>query len=318
MTKCLTKSELVQQLITFGLLAGDCIYLKVSMRELGAVDGGARTLLEAVHQVVGKEGTIVCSSFIPVYTTSFLRFHPWVKADRSTLSYAGAVANEILLYPGARRSSHPIQKFAAIGKMASFLVDGHNEDSYAYDVFRKMAEIGGKTLKIGSDDKVHGAGTTHVAIGLLGFRQKRSRVGVRFINKKGRSQIFRINWAGMCQQGFQKFDKQYESVPGAILARGKIGAAEAKLTDMKKTLEIELSILSQDPKFFMCDDPNCVNCRTTWEFSEGKPLIFFLRSIITLRFYNVNSLLRNYFNANWQPRQDAEKISFMNKQYYRR
>lgn len=318
MTKSLTKSELVQQLKAFGLKSGDCIYLKVAMRELGPVEGGARTLLEAVHQVVGKEGSIVCSSFVSVYPLALLKFHPRIKVDQSTASYAGAVANEILTYPGVRRSSHPIQKFAALGKMASFLVDDHNENTYAYDVFRKMAEIGGKTLKIGSDEKVRGVGTTHVAVGLLGFRQKRPRVGVRFVNKQGKSQIFQMNWAGMCQQGFQKFDKEYESVPGAVLAKGHIGAAEAKLTDMKTTLETELAILAQDPKFFMCKDPNCVNCRTTWEFSDKKPLGFFLISIFTFRFSNVNSFLKNYLNADWQPQKGKEKISFMNKQYYRR
>ena len=103
--------------------------------------------------------------------------------DINSVSYAGAVGNAIMKYPDVVLSNHPVQKFAAIGKLAEKLMGDHNEDSYAYDPLRVMSEIGGKGLIVGKD--VIGVGTTHVAMGLLGYRQRRPKVGVRYKNDKG-------------------------------------------------------------------------------------------------------------------------------------
>jgi aminoglycoside N3'-acetyltransferase len=301
MEPVINKDSLIEDIKRLGVLPGDLLYLKVSMRSMGTIQGGATTLIDALLHVLGKEGTIVTSSFVKVYPIRYLQRHKNQISDHHTLSYAGAVANEIKTYPQAKISRHPVQKFVAIGAKAEALLCDHDEHAYAYDVFRKMAEQKGKTLKIGDERKVKGVGTTHVAVGLLGLRQKRPKVGVRFVNKEGKLELFRLNWAGLCQNSFDSFSPLYKKITGAIKAEGSVGGADAKLTRMDLTLQLEMEILKQDPGFLLCDDPDCCDCRLTWEFSNGKPLQYFLRSLFRLKPANLKSFFKNYLCGSYQP-----------------
>ncbi len=264
----ITKDHLVADLKSLGVRAGDLLNVKVSLKSVGYVEGGPNTLIDALLEVVGPEGTIVTDSFVRVYPLPLSRENAEKISGRWTPSYAGAVANAMIKYPNAFRSLHPVQKFVAIGAMAEELTQNHTPDSYAYDVLRVMCEIGGRNLKLGTDEKVVGVGTTHVAIGALGFHQKRPRAGVNYRNEKGEIVTFERNWSGACAKGLINFIPLYREA-GAILSEGKVGHAESKITDMRKTLDVELEILSKDPTFFFCDDPACVDCRLTWEFSSG-------------------------------------------------
>jgi aminoglycoside N3'-acetyltransferase len=58
MTK-LTKEDLVKDIRALGVKEGDLLHLKVSMKSIGDVEGGAKTLLDALLEVVGKEGTLI-------------------------------------------------------------------------------------------------------------------------------------------------------------------------------------------------------------------------------------------------------------------
>ena len=173
--KPVTKDRLVADLKNLGVRPGDLLNVKVSLKSVGYVEGGPNTLIDALLEVVGPEGTLVSDSFVNVYPLPLSKKNAKKISDRWTPSYAGAVANAMIKYPNAFRSLHPVQKFVAIGAMAEELTQNHTPDSYAYDVLRVMCETGGRNLKLGTDEKVVGVGTTHVAIGALGFHQKRSR-----------------------------------------------------------------------------------------------------------------------------------------------
>lgn len=261
----LTKEQLVKDLISIGLKNADVVNVKVSLRSVGKMENGATTLIEALREVVGVDGTIVAESFVQAHPPWGLKY--WCNhVNDTSISYAGAFANEMIKHENCFRSKHPIQKFAIIGKLAFELSRSHGAESYAYDVLRVVAKYGGKNLKIGSDEKVPGVGTTHVAIGLSNIRQLRLPQGVRYIDEHENLRNFIINWSGGCRKAFYNLNKLYEETDGAILGRGFIGGAESKLTDMKKTLSAELSFLKVDPeKFLTCGDPYCATCMYTWE-----------------------------------------------------
>lgn len=271
----ITKERLVSDLVELGVRRGDLLNVKVSLKSIGYIDGGAETLIDALMEAVGPEGTIVTESFVYMYPLPLSKWDAEKISDHSTPSYAGALANAMIKYPGAHRSQHPVQKFSAVGALAQELTQGHTADSYAYDVLRIMAENSGRNLKLGTDEKVVGVGTTHVAIGSLGFRQRLPRTGVNYLSEEGEIVTFERNWAGICAKGLINFIPLYRDA-GAILFEGKVGEAESKITDMKSTLEVERQKLSQDPTFFFCNDPACEGCRLTWEFSNGsKPHVFY-------------------------------------------
>ena len=248
------KDELITDLKNIGVKSGDTLNLKVSMRSMG--NYRAEDLISACLKVVGERGTLVVESFVKSYHISTLKKRKII-SNRYTPSYAGALANAMITYPGAVRSTHPLQKFTAVGFRAMDLTLNHTPDSYAYDVLKVMAETGGKNLSIGSS--VVGVGTTHVAIGMLGLKQVIPKDGIHYI-ENGEVKLFMRDWDGGCAEGFGNFKHDGN--------RGKIGNADSLLTDMKKTLGLELKILKADPTFFMCD--KCINCRYSWEFSTGR------------------------------------------------
>jgi aminoglycoside 3-N-acetyltransferase len=275
----LSAADLRDQLRALGVRPGDLLAVKASLGSLGPVRGGPGALLDALLDAVGAEGTVVTLAFVESFPLPLSGEHARRVTDERTPSYAGALANAMVGHSRMHRSRHPIQKFAAVGRLARELMSEHTPASGAYDVLRRMAELGGKHLKLGPDERVPGFGTTHVAQNLLGFRQRLGRRGVMFRDETGRARLFEANWAGGCSRGFNNFIPLYEQ-RGAFLARGRVGDAEASITDMAKTLAIDLEVLSRDPRFFFCADPGCYSCRVSWDFSPRTPRWYAARYLL--------------------------------------
>ncbi len=294
----ITKNQLLADIRKAGIKEGDILNLKISLKSIGWVDGGASTVIEAFLDVIGSQGTIVTDSFVSVKSLKTLKKNVYI-TDDSTPSYAGAVANAMLKNPQVRRSQHPIQKFAIIGKLADEFADNHTAKSYAYDVLRRMAEMGAKNIRLGQADKVVGVGTTHVAIGLLGFQQKRLDYGVHY-KSEGNTKLFLVNWAGGCVAGFNKLLPKYKEI-GAFLYEGKVGNADIIVSDMKKTLEWEISEGKKNPSFFFCNNPACIDCRLSWKFSKGNLFKVMWENIKIRKFDYALYALILFFKGKYQP-----------------
>ena len=260
-----TRAGLISDLKAIGIKPGELLHLKVSMRALGKIDGGAEALLEALIEVVGNEGTLVCDSFINSFPLPFKGDLKQYLVDDMTPTYAGAFARTMVNHPDNIRSQHPIKKFSAIGKRAEELMLNHTVDCFAYNPLLIMAQEGAKNLTIGKN--VQGVGTTHVAVHLVGLQRKKPKEGVVYRDKDGELKEYRVDWNGG-HGNFLKFKPLYET-RGGIIKTAAIGKAESILTDMKKTLEIEIAKLKEDPAFFFCDDPACKSCRLSWDHSTG-------------------------------------------------
>ncbi|HPE55898.1 MAG TPA: AAC(3) family N-acetyltransferase [Bacteroidales bacterium] len=267
----INKDSLVKDLKAIGVKKGDLLHLKISMRSVGKLNGGANELLDAILESVGDDGTIVSDAFVNVYPLPLSDEKKKIIADDHTRSYAGAFANAMINHPRMERSKHPIQKFAAIGRLAKELCERHVPGSGGYDLLDEMAMMDAKNLTIGPD--VVGVGTTHVAIDQLGFKRKEMNTGALYRNMDGEVKLAKMNWNGGCGRGFPKFYPLYRE-KGGMLAEGKIGDAESVLTSMKRTLAIEKEKLKEDPRFFFCDDPACYSCRISWDHSSKNYLAF--------------------------------------------
>lgn len=294
---CFTRDELVRDLRLLGVRPGDLLCVEASLKSVGRVEGGADALLEALLEAVGPAGTVVTLSFVDVSRLPLRDVRTGLVTSRFTRSYVGSLANAIVRYPDARRSTHPIQMFAAIGARAGELMDMHNPDSYGYDVMRVLTEEGGLSLEIGSDEKTVGVGTTYVAIGMLGLKQKRPWRGVQYLGSDGRLALFERDWASDCSEGFINFGPHYRRA-GAVLRDGKVGLADSRIIDMKRALEVELDLLRRSPSFFLCRDAACVSCRLTWEFSTGSVTAVLLANLRRRRFSAVRTLLEALLSRN--------------------
>ena len=272
MNNLVSKEQIKQDLINIGVKTGDILHLKVSMRAIGKIEGGANAFLDVLLDVVGEEGTIVSDAFIDAYPLPLSKEDSKIIVDDDTVSYAGAFANAMVKHPKSYRSKHPIQKFAVIGKKAKELTEKHTDKSNAYELIENLIELKGKNLTIGKT--VVGVGTTHIAIEKKGFKRKSINKGVNYIDDSGNVNVFKINWNGGCGNGFPKFIPLYYK-ENAVLGEGKIGNANGLLTSLEKTLEVEINKLTEDSKFFFCDDPACYSCQISWEHSPKNYIRFY-------------------------------------------
>ncbi|MDD3741315.1 MAG: AAC(3) family N-acetyltransferase [Bacteroidales bacterium] len=291
MGKLYRKEDLIKDLKEIGVKQGDLLHMKVSMKAIGNVEGGAQTLLDALLETIGPEGTLISDAFVSVYPLPMTPDQEKIIADDLAFSYAGAFANAMVKHPDMKRSRHPIQKFAAIGKRAEEFCYAHTYESGGYDLLDKMSVAGGVNLTIG--EKVAGVGTTHVAIDILGFKRKQLNTGALYKDLDGSVKLAKVNWNGGCAHGFPKFIPLYYE-KGAVLGSGKVGDAIGLYTSMKKTLEIEIETLKNNPQFFLCDDKACYSCQMTWEHSPKKRIKFYFnwlkKNFKTLSFSRIKTL----------------------------
>ena len=276
MSILISKEELITDLHNIGVEEGDLLHLKISMRAVGKVDGGANTLLEALIEVVGETGTIVCDAFVKAFSLPLSKKNKTKISTDETPSYAGAFANVMIRHPKNIRSKHPLHKFAAIGKQAIELCNNHTDKSGAYSLVEEMAIQDAKNLTIGGD--VVGIGTTHIAIEKCPYDRKIKKMGRLYKNSEGKIVLSKIDWKGGCGEGIRKFLPLYEN--GGLINRGKIGNADSILTSMKKTLKTEMDKIESDPHFFLCDNPSCQACRVGWEHSEKKYLKYYFHVLL--------------------------------------
>ena len=232
----ITKENLVKDLQNIGIKKGDLLHLKVSLRAIGKIEGGANTLVEALLDAVGEDGTIVSDAFVSVFALPLSNEDAKKIADDKTLSYAGGFANAMINHPKAERSKHPIQKFSAIGAKAKELCENHTPEKGGYELLVDMMKMNAKNLTVGKN--VVGVGTTHVAIEDLGFQRRQLPVGRNYYDENNQVKLAKVNWNGGCGNGFLKFIPLYRQQKGMI-NEANIGNAHSYFTDMNDTYNVE-------------------------------------------------------------------------------
>jgi len=138
-----------------------------SLRAVGWIVGGPVTVVEALRDVLGPDGTIG----VPTHTghnrdpSRWVR--PWIAEElwdrvrdaipafdpQLTPSFGlGQLAECVRTWPGARRSDHPQTSFAAIGPAAAELLAGHELTSPLGEQspLRRLEEANGYALLLGT------------------------------------------------------------------------------------------------------------------------------------------------------------------------
>lgn len=136
------------QLSELGVARGGTLLVHASMRAVGAVEGGTGTLVGALRQALGPDGTLVVPAFTPENSDTSPAFRRSVQGldeearaavraamppfDRATTPApsVGRLAEAVRLAPGAARSGHPQTSFAALGPAADALTARHGADCH--------------------------------------------------------------------------------------------------------------------------------------------------------------------------------------------
>ncbi len=126
--RLVSKSELRSGLEGLGIEAGDAVMLHSSLKSIGFVDGGPRTVLEALIEAVGPSGTLIVPTYwLPGGTIlATCRLDGYVFDPRRHGTHLGRLPSEFLAFDGIERSIHPTHSVSAIGRAARHVVEHHH------------------------------------------------------------------------------------------------------------------------------------------------------------------------------------------------
>jgi len=122
------REDLIDHLRACGFDEGRIVFVHSSLRSLGYVEGGARTVVEALHTALVErhDGTLA----MPLFSLDASMYDS-LKAGgvfdvRSSPSRVGAITEAFRTHPGVQRSMHPTHSVGALGRRATWLVESHH------------------------------------------------------------------------------------------------------------------------------------------------------------------------------------------------
>lgn len=141
------KQQLKGQLESMGLKGDETILIHSSMKAIGAVDGGADTVLDAWMEYF-KDGLLL----LPTHTWKTVNADNPVYNPYTTPSCVGLLTNMFMKRDGVIRSLHPTHSMSGYGKNAAEYLAGeeyNNTPCTPGGCYDRLKEVGGKVLLVG-------------------------------------------------------------------------------------------------------------------------------------------------------------------------
>ena len=160
------KQDILAALAKAGVSEGQTVMVHTSLSSLGFVCGGAQTVIEALLESVGTDGTIMMptqswKNLDPATGVHWEEPEQWwqlirdnwpaYNKDITPTNTMGAVAEMFRKWPGSLRSDHPARSVAANGRYAQYLTAGHDLSNIFGEgsPIGKLYELDGYVLLIG-------------------------------------------------------------------------------------------------------------------------------------------------------------------------
>jgi aminoglycoside N3'-acetyltransferase len=161
----LTPTSLAADLASLGVMAGDLVFLHVSLRRIGPVEGGALGVIEAVERAIGVDGTLIMILGAandwdwvnrhpePERAALLADAEPFDNATTPVLPEVGVLAEVLRTMPGTVVNDHPEGRFAARGRLAHELLEGLPWDDYygPGSALDRFVAAGGRVLRLGAN-----------------------------------------------------------------------------------------------------------------------------------------------------------------------
>jgi len=278
--RILYKEQIVEALRGVGVATGDLLLVHSAMSPLGHIEGGAETVIDALQEAVGEEGTLLLPAFTNSHTymagESLARrqFRPFNPAKPDI--WTGRVPKRFLQRPGVLRSVHPTHSVAGYGPLAEACLLDHRENDPPTghtSPFSKLVEYGGRMLWLGADL----ASTTFFHFLEDAAELPYLKEAVCMVENPDGS--LRPVVVPKHLPGHRDFyhapgeeTKMYRRLlhDGLHIAAAPLGYGTVKAIDARQMYDLGMQALADDPNLFLCDDPTCRFC-TRAKINLGAP-----------------------------------------------
>ena len=251
--RAISQKDLVTDLIGLGLESGDVVIVHTSLKNIGYVCGGAQTVIEALIEVVGLDGTIMMP------TQSWKNLDPetgvhwdvdeseWDKIRENWPAYdknitptntMGAVAEMFRQWPGSIRSDHPARSVCAWGKYAEYLTKEHTLSNIFGEgsPIAKLYELDAKVLLLGVGyDKNT---SIHLADSRAEYPGKHECVEHSAILENGVRVFKEYSTLYVDSEDFEEIGVAFELE--CSFKCGKVGDADAKLMNQRELVDFSV------------------------------------------------------------------------------
>lgn len=160
-----TEKSLLRDLADLGLRPGMTVMVHSSLGKVGWTVGGPVTVIRALIEALGPEGTLVMPAESPQVSDpggwhdrrvraewhETIREHLPVFDPATTPTTMGAIPEAFRTYPGTLRSDHPMVSVCANGRLADAIVEEHALEfcEGRGTPFQKLYDLDSQTLLIG-------------------------------------------------------------------------------------------------------------------------------------------------------------------------
>lgn len=244
-----------EDLKALGIEKGDTLFIHSSFRALGAVEGGAKTVIEGLKSYLGEEGTLVFPAFswdsVTREKTEFF-YHE----TPSCVGYLPEYFRTQVF--GVVRSVHGTHGCSALGKRAEELVANHENDETPVgknSPLYKLKDIGGKILFIGcSTDRNTSMHGVEELFGASYCLDKENPVEYRLQNVKGEI-ITRKNYRHYFYIDGKHVGQRYSRLEALLnekeMKKGKLLQADCTVMLSSAVWEKGLKKLAEDEFYFI-------------------------------------------------------------------
>jgi len=247
----LSRDAIAAQLAALGVTPGGVLLVHAAYRAVRPVEGGPETLIAALCDAIGPDGTLVMPSWTG---DADAVFDPRITPAAADL---GAVADIFWRLPGVGRSAHP-EAFAAIGPAtAHILADPLPLPPHipASPVGR-VRDLDGQILLLGVG---HDANTSLHLAELIADVPYRTPAHVTVAGEDGSPRRIDYLENDHCCMRFALMDDWLRAA--GLQSEGTVGHAHARLMRARGLVATALARLADDPLIFLhAAEEDCEEC----------------------------------------------------------
>lgn len=259
--KVVIKEDIVNALKQIGLGKDDVVMVHTSLKSMGYVCGGAQTVIEALIEVVGEDGTIMMptqswKNLDPAEGVHWdadesdwqlIREHwPAYDKDLTPTNTMGAVAEMFRKWPGSIRSDHPARSVCAYGKYAGELTRDHDLSNIFGEgsPIARLYELDAKVLLMGVGyDKNT---SIHLADARAKYPGKHNYTEYSAVMENGVRVWKKYDTLFVDGEDFKEIGKAFEE--NCPVSKGCIGEAPIRLMKQRELVDFAVAWIQSNRK----------------------------------------------------------------------